>query len=161
MVLNEFPEWLQCSIDRIKDTNNKLKRITNEKKEIRRVVCQCSRVATTCNNSKKGKKKSNSDEDDVTFGPRDCDIGMHVYSYIFTCRIGVFCFFKFCIFKISPHFTVWYITTTAVVDRIKAGKLDVDYFCTFVSAVMWRSWECAWNIYSSAEVFAIANARFV
>jgi hypothetical protein len=35
LVLDEFPEWLQrSSIDhRIKDTNTKLKRIANEKKE--------------------------------------------------------------------------------------------------------------------------------
>ncbi|EFX62232.1 hypothetical protein DAPPUDRAFT_120406 [Daphnia pulex] len=30
VVLDEFPEWLQRSIDRIKDTNTKLKRIASE-----------------------------------------------------------------------------------------------------------------------------------
>ncbi|EFX66522.1 hypothetical protein DAPPUDRAFT_116312 [Daphnia pulex] len=84
VVLDEFPEWLQRSIDRIKDTNTKLKRIANEKKENRLSLFQGS-------NNKKEKKKNNSGEDDFTYGPRDCDI--------------------------------------AVVDRIKAGTLDMDYFC--------------------------------
>ncbi len=70
MVLDEFPEWLQrSSIDcRIKDTNTKLKRIANEKKENRLSVFQGS-------NNKKEKKKNNSGEDDLTYGPRDYVIG--------------------------------------------------------------------------------------
>jgi hypothetical protein len=56
-------------MDRInKDTNTKLKRIANEKKENRLSVFQG-------NNNKKEKKKNNSEEDDLTYGPRDCDIG--------------------------------------------------------------------------------------
>ncbi|EFX78805.1 hypothetical protein DAPPUDRAFT_245637 [Daphnia pulex] len=66
MVLHEFPECLQrSSIDRrIKDTNTKLKRIANEKKDNRLSVFQGS-------NNKKEKKKNNSGEDDLTYGPRD------------------------------------------------------------------------------------------
>ncbi|XP_046632733.1 DNA (cytosine-5)-methyltransferase 3A-like isoform X2 [Daphnia pulicaria] len=84
VVLDEFPKWLQRSMDRIKDTNTKLKRIANEKKEYRLSLFQGS-------NNMKLKKKKNSGADDFTYGPRDCDI--------------------------------------AVVDRIKAGTLDMDYFC--------------------------------
>jgi hypothetical protein len=66
--LDEFPEWLQRSMDRIKDTNTKLKRIANEKKEYRLSLFQGS-------NNMKLKKKKNSGADDFTYGPRDCDIG--------------------------------------------------------------------------------------
>ncbi|XP_045029296.1 uncharacterized protein LOC116923817 isoform X2 [Daphnia magna] len=84
VVLNDFPEWLVRCISRIKDTNDKLKRISNEKKESRLSTFQGGQ-------KKKEKKKNNAEDDDVTYGPRDCDI--------------------------------------AVVDRIKAGTLDMDYFC--------------------------------
>lgn len=70
MVLDEFPEWLERCISRIKDTNDKLKRISNEKKE--------NRLSTFQGCHKKG-KKNNHIEDDVTFGPRDCDIGINPY----------------------------------------------------------------------------------
>lgn len=84
VVLDDFPEWLVRCISRIKDTNDKLKRISNEKKESRLSAFQGGQ-------KKKEKKKNNAEDDDVTYGPRDCDI--------------------------------------AVVDRIKAGTLDMDYFC--------------------------------
>jgi hypothetical protein len=99
VVLNEFPEWLQRSIDRIKDTNNKLKRIANEKKESRLSVFQGG------NNIKKGKKKNNSDEDDVTFGPRDCDIGIQLNSYVFIHVeiVNILFFKKLCISPSVHH----------------------------------------------------------
>jgi hypothetical protein len=61
VVLDEFPEWLQRSSNDhwIKDTNTKLKRIANEKKENRLSVFQGS-------NNKKEKKKNNSGEGDFT-----------------------------------------------------------------------------------------------
>jgi hypothetical protein len=49
--LDEFPEWLQRPMDRMKDTNTKLKRIANEKKENHLSVFQ---------GNKKEKKKNNS-----------------------------------------------------------------------------------------------------
>jgi hypothetical protein len=70
VVLDDFLEWLQrSSIDRrIKDPN-KLKRIANEKKENRLSVFQGS------NNKKEKSKKNNSEEDGLTYGTQDCDIG--------------------------------------------------------------------------------------
>ena len=112
MVLDEFPEWLQRSIDRIKDTNTKLKRIANEKKENRLSVFQGS------NNKKEKNKKNNSDEDDFTYGPRDCDIGDIVAS-------DKLCLLLLCE-KINTPTSCY---ATAMVDRIKAGTLDMDYFC--------------------------------
>lgn len=65
--MEEFPEWLERSIGRIRETNNKLKRIAKEKKENRLALFQQSGT--------KKEKKKNTNEDEVTFGPRDCDIG--------------------------------------------------------------------------------------
>ncbi len=70
VVLDEFPEWLDRSIARIKETNNSLKKIAKEKKE--------NRLSMFQGNQKKDKKKSNTDEGDVTYGPRDCDIGIFI-----------------------------------------------------------------------------------
>lgn len=68
VVLDEFPEWLGRSIARIKETNNSLKKIAKEKKG--------NRLSMFQGNQKKDKKKSNTDEDDIAYGPRDCDIGI-------------------------------------------------------------------------------------
>lgn len=67
MILEEFPDWLERSIARIKETNNKIKRIANEKKE--------SRLPLFQGGTKKEKKKNNTEDDEFTLGPRDCDIG--------------------------------------------------------------------------------------
>jgi hypothetical protein len=69
VVLDEFPEWLQrSSIDcRIKDTNTKLKRIANEKKEP---------VSVSGQQQQEGKEeKQFREEDDLIYDPRDCNIG--------------------------------------------------------------------------------------
>ena len=64
--MGEFPEWLNLSISEIKEVNTNLKSIAEEKKEHRMSLFQ----------GKKNKsKKKNGNKDDVTVGPRDCDIG--------------------------------------------------------------------------------------
>jgi hypothetical protein len=80
-----------------------LKRIANEKKENRLSVFQGS-------NNKKEKKKKNSGEDDFT--------ARGIATLVINIRLSNFIFY-FCV-KTQP---------TAVVDRIKAGTLDMDYFC--------------------------------
>jgi hypothetical protein len=105
--LDEFPEWLQRPMDRMKDTNTKLKRIANEKKENHLSVFQ---------GNKKEKKKNNSGEDDLTYGPRDCDIS------------------KFSSFKLHFLLLCENSPTSCYNSRggqdIKAGTLlDMDYFC--------------------------------
>jgi hypothetical protein len=57
------------------------------------------------------------------------------------------CIFYFCV-KTQP---------TVVVDRIKAGTLDMDYFCLGCHLEIMGPY--VWNIRSSLEVYAIANAR--
>jgi hypothetical protein len=137
VVLDEFPEWLQrSSLDRrIKDTNTKLKRIANQKKENRLSVFQ---------GNKKEKKKNNSGEDDLTYGPRNCDISK--FSSIKLHHLLLLC----------ENSTRQHLVTTAVVDRISRPELWI--WITSVSAVTWKLWVRVWNR-SSLEVYAIANAR--
>lgn len=69
VVLETYPDWLDRSIAKIRETNIKLKRIAKEKNE--------SRIATFQPNKNKEKKRNSTDEDDFSYGPRDCDIGTH------------------------------------------------------------------------------------
>ena len=66
VVLEQFPNWLEKSIAKIRDTNTKLKKISNEKKE--------TKVSLFHNNKEQKMKKPVKDEE-VTYGARDCDIG--------------------------------------------------------------------------------------
>jgi hypothetical protein len=131
-------------MDRIKDTNThqntKLKRIANEKKENRLSVCQQR------SNNKKEKKKNNSEEDDLTYGTRDCDIGKSSSMKLY-------------LLLLCENSTRQHLVTTAMVDRIKAGTLDMDYLCLgcHVEAMGPCIWN--WNIRSSLKVCAIRCNR--
>ncbi|EFX74962.1 hypothetical protein DAPPUDRAFT_108389 [Daphnia pulex] len=67
-------------------------------------------------NNKKEKKKNNSEEDDLTYGTRDCDIGKSSSMKLY-------------LLLLCENSTRQHLVTTAMVDRIKAGILDMDYFC--------------------------------
>ena len=141
VVLDEFPKWLKCSMDRIKDTNThqntKLKRIANEKKENRLSVFQ---------GNQKEKKKNNSGEDDLTCGPRDCDIGKSSSMKLY-------------LLLLCENSTRQHLVTTAMVDRIKAGTLDMDYFCLGCNVEPMGTCIWNWNIRSSLKVCAIRCNR--
>jgi hypothetical protein len=91
-------------------------------------------------NNKKEKKKNNSEEDDLIYGPRNCDIGKSPsikLHHLLLCENSA-----------DQH-----LVTTAMVDRdIKAGTLDMDYFCLGCHVEIMSS--CVWNIRSSLEVNA-------
>ena len=88
--MGEFPEWLVRSISRIKEVNNNLKSIAEEKRENRMSLFQ----------GKKNKnKKKNDCKDDDTVGPRDCDIGIIVggiFSRNFLVYFSLIHFYSYC-----------------------------------------------------------------
>jgi hypothetical protein len=87
----------------------------------RRVVCQCSRVATTL---KRERRKTIQTKMTSHSALEIATLVLQLYSYVFIhVEIVNILFLKLCISPFVHH------TTTAVVDRIKAGTLDVDYFC--------------------------------
>jgi hypothetical protein len=93
-------------------------------------------------NNKKEKKKNNSEEDDLTYGTRDCNIGKSSSMKLY-------------LLLLCENSTRQHLVTTAMVDRIKAGTLDMDYFCLgcHVEAMGPCIWN--WNIHSSLKVCAI------
>jgi hypothetical protein len=141
VVLDEFLEWLQrSSLDRrIKDTNTKLKRIANQKKENRLLVFQ---------GNQKEKKKNNSGEDDLTYGPRNCDISefssIKLHHLLLLCENS------------TPNILLqqpWWTGYQGrnfgyglLVSRLSRGNYGFVY-------------GTSGNIRSSLEVYAIANAR--
>lgn len=96
-MLENLPTWLEKSLSKIRETNNKLKKISKEKKE--------SRLSSFL----ESKAESKPSEEDVSYGAHDCDIG-----------------------KCNHHqlsFKSLNSLSAAVVDRIKAGTLDIENFC--------------------------------
>lgn len=99
VVLDTFPAWLGKALASIKSINSQLKKIAHEEKE--------TRLAALGD----GRRKEESDDDDLEIGPRDCDIDKKIV--FLKCGISFICL----------------MNPSAVVQRIKAGSLDIENFC--------------------------------